>query len=512
MEYELKTEVLQGTEVVFDGCQEQPVDLSLSLPDYCPDIQRILKCQIYPCITAKSIVGDSLEINGNTMLRVLYVDAAGLPIRCCEKLSGFTTNIPMKKTPADPVAFAKAKVEYVNCRATSPRKLDIHGAFSVCAKVIERMPQELVGEIQGEDIQQRKTELSASNIVGMAQEAFTVSEVLEIGSGKPPAESIIRSDCAITLDDKKVLDNKLILQGQVTVKVLYATGMGEDLPEHMEYTIPYSQMVDCMGVSEECICDVRVDALAADVQIRSDAAGENMMFEAEVRAMAMVTAYKNEHVTVVTDAYSTRQNLQTEYRQHTVHKLVEMICDEQIEKNHFEVDDVGIAQVIDVWNEMRSVTAALEDGAIVYTGKYNVCILALGSEGKPFYFERMVDFRCSRDWQEDFEHVKCDAAVQIKSINYRITGNSGIEVKVELCLTAAVLQEISYKAIVAATADTEHPVERDGNAALIIYYAQEGESLWDIARQYHTSVQAIAQENDLPQEEVTSAGMLFIPV
>ena len=34
MEYHLRTEVLQGTEVVFDGCQEQPVDLTLSLPDY----------------------------------------------------------------------------------------------------------------------------------------------------------------------------------------------------------------------------------------------------------------------------------------------------------------------------------------------------------------------------------------------------------------------------------------------------------------------------------------------
>ena len=79
MEYHLRTEVLQGTEVVFDGCQEQPVDLTLSLPDYCPDIQRILKCQIYPCITSKSIVGDSLEVNGNTMLRILYVDSVGLP-------------------------------------------------------------------------------------------------------------------------------------------------------------------------------------------------------------------------------------------------------------------------------------------------------------------------------------------------------------------------------------------------------------------------------------------------
>lgn len=35
MEYHLRTEVLQGTEIVFDGCQEQPVDLTLSLPDYC---------------------------------------------------------------------------------------------------------------------------------------------------------------------------------------------------------------------------------------------------------------------------------------------------------------------------------------------------------------------------------------------------------------------------------------------------------------------------------------------
>ena len=147
MEYHLRTEVLQGTEVVFDGCQEQPVDLTLSLPDYCPDIQRILKCQIYPCITSKSIVGDSLEVNGNTMLRILYVDSVGLPIRCCEKISTFTTNIPMKKTLDNPIAFVKAKVEYVNCRATSPRKLDIHGAFSVCAKVLEHVPQDIFVEV-----------------------------------------------------------------------------------------------------------------------------------------------------------------------------------------------------------------------------------------------------------------------------------------------------------------------------------------------------------------------------
>ena len=80
--------------------------------------------------------------------------------------------------------FVKAKVEYVNCRATSPRKLDIHGAFSVCAKVLEHVPQDILCDIEGDDIQQMKSEIEASNIAGMTQEAFSVSEVLEISSGK----------------------------------------------------------------------------------------------------------------------------------------------------------------------------------------------------------------------------------------------------------------------------------------------------------------------------------------
>ena len=44
----LNREVLSASEAVYDGCQEQPIDLDISLPDYCPDIQRVLKCQVNP--------------------------------------------------------------------------------------------------------------------------------------------------------------------------------------------------------------------------------------------------------------------------------------------------------------------------------------------------------------------------------------------------------------------------------------------------------------------------------
>ena len=43
MDYMMDRGMLGLQEVIYDGCQEQAVDLDISLPDYCPDIQKILK-------------------------------------------------------------------------------------------------------------------------------------------------------------------------------------------------------------------------------------------------------------------------------------------------------------------------------------------------------------------------------------------------------------------------------------------------------------------------------------
>ena len=56
MEYKQRREPIAVNEVICDRCQEQPVDLELTLPDYCPDIQKILKCQICPSVTSASIL------------------------------------------------------------------------------------------------------------------------------------------------------------------------------------------------------------------------------------------------------------------------------------------------------------------------------------------------------------------------------------------------------------------------------------------------------------------------
>ncbi|MCI8502101.1 MAG: LysM peptidoglycan-binding domain-containing protein, partial [Oscillospiraceae bacterium] len=45
-----------------------------------------------------------------------------------------------------------------------------------------------------------------------------------------------------------------------------------------------------------------------------------------------------------------------------------------------------------------------------------------------------------------------------------------------------------------------------------LYFADEGDQIWDIAKRYHTSVGAILEENDLDTETMKQGGMILIPL
>ena len=89
MEYDIKKDIFATDEIFFEGCQEQAVDLDFNLPDYCPDIQKILKCQVYPQITSRGLSSNRLDIDGNAIVKVLYIDSDKKGIRFCEQTTPF---------------------------------------------------------------------------------------------------------------------------------------------------------------------------------------------------------------------------------------------------------------------------------------------------------------------------------------------------------------------------------------------------------------------------------------
>ena len=81
MEYSLKQENCTICENLLRSSSEQPVDLELTLPDHCPDIERILKCRMEHSITSEIITGSRLDIDGMISVRLYYLDSKKQAIR-----------------------------------------------------------------------------------------------------------------------------------------------------------------------------------------------------------------------------------------------------------------------------------------------------------------------------------------------------------------------------------------------------------------------------------------------
>ena len=60
MDFKLNREEITSAEVIFDDTQEQSVELDYVLPDYFPEIFKIIKCMTSPKILSYSTAGARL--------------------------------------------------------------------------------------------------------------------------------------------------------------------------------------------------------------------------------------------------------------------------------------------------------------------------------------------------------------------------------------------------------------------------------------------------------------------
>lgn len=512
MEYQLRKETCSVCESIFDGTSEQPVDLDFSLPDYCPDIERILKCKIYPSITSKNISGDRLDVDGVAVIKLFYLDSKKQAIRCCEHTSPYSCSFNIKNTSQDMVAVVKLRVDYLNCRALSPRRLDIHGAFSVCASVYAKGEQEYCCGIDGNDIQQKKHNEMISTLSGMGQQQFSVSEVLDIGQGKASPETIIRSELSVNIQDCKALSDKLMLKGEVILRILYITDIETGAEDTMSFNIPISQVIDVQGISETSQNDISVDIMGFDVTLKSEYDESSTLVTLDAHLCATVFAYDEKSIDLIDDVYSTAYELDTSFKQTPIIHLISNINMSSTVKDEIKTGDNNITKVIDIWSDSINFITSYENDIMTVKGKINCCILALDSNNTPFYVERTLDFMFNPDIIKGLGSVTNHSEISLIALNFRITGENSIEIKADMRFKSSVFETGVKKAVVFVSGNEDNKREKDKTAALTLYYADEGENLWSIARLYCTSVEAIKLENDLTDDIIQARGMILIPM
>lgn len=491
---------------VFCGTSEQPVDLDIALPDYCPDISRILKCQAVPQVTSRSLAGERLTVEGSTIIRVFYGDEEGI-LRCCELSSAFSADFNLRMQPEQPAVFTDIRVDFMNCRAVTKRRVDIHCAFTVTAHVWGQQRQELLTAARGCGVHTKNMELPVCCHIATVQQPISLTEEFMPESGRAAPETILRFSAEGRVHESKAVAGKMMVKGEVQVHVLYETDAVAGAVETVSYAIPFSQILDIDGLDPECICTTRLELLSVQVQLNEMDSTNGAAFEAEIRGAVCVTACKQQMLPVILDAYST--DCHCELVEETVSLWNNDTSIECMMDAHGTLSDCELATVVDAWHDLRNFTTAVKDGRLHWNGRLGVSLLLKDENGQAAYQETMLDMTDSVPWNG--EEVQLDPRISVNSMAYRLNGAGALEIRAQVQLHSPVQTVQKHHIVKDIIPDLQRPKVKDPSCMMTLYYAEPGESVWRIASRYNTTEEAIRNENDLKSETIETAGMLFIP-
>ena len=492
---------------VLDTVAEQLADVDLTLPDYCPDIEKILKCTLTPKIQSKSLTGGQLCIEGICVVSVMYIDSIKKSIRCCEQNVNFSQSFSIKETPDNYVILTKTKSEYINCRALSPRRLVMHGAFSLYAKVLSSKKTNIFISNDSQ-IETYTNTVRCADLKSLCQEQFSVCEEILI-SDKPSVESVLHSDVSVSIMDSKAVTGKLMLNGEINLRMFYLTDIESGETAKLDYVLPFNQIIDCEGINENTVNCLNCEVMSYDIRLKNDMLSEKPSVLLDIKLCVTEEGFIISDENIITDAYSTLCVSQPKLEQVMFIEEVTSLIEVHMKKVSVKVDDGKISKILDIFCENITSEKTYIEGKIAIKGKINICMFALNQDSIPIFIERSFDYEHIPSMISDY--TKLDLRTpKISSMSYRLADDSTVEIRCEIKLSADAKKEELISVVNDVELFEDKPINSDG-CALTLYFANAGENLWEIAKSHNTRLDLLLLENSIEKHILDFPQMLLIP-
>ncbi len=500
MEHRINKETAVCSKRVLDTEITQAVEHDFILPDYCPDIFRVLKCFVIPGVISTSINGSRLSFELSVTMRVMYRSESG-GIACIEHTCEYTKSADLPADADEPSVSVTPYVQNVNCRASDKRRADVRASVvcRVCVDAEDR--RQLVSGAYGGGIQLKKEQSVYPTERIVAAKRITVIEELELAAGKPAFGSVLRCGTSVTPGDSRIMSGKLITKGEAEISLMYLPKGVDEPPESMRFSIPFSQILDVEGLEEELDTDVSVTPARCVITPRE----ENGLLECELILTVSITAMRCTTGSLVTDAYSTRCECEPERMTQPVTLPPEKLRIASPAECTLGSTEGGISRVYDLWTDSLAASVINTDEGSAVSGRVTFCMLAALSDGTPCYVEKECPFTAPVEAQ-----AGSPVTVKAQPCSYTLTESGTVQGRSELDITVSRIPAAGGEYLSDIRLLTDQPKQPDSGCAVKICFSDSSESVWDIAKRYSTEPEAIEEQN--PSSDGAKRRALIIPI
>lgn len=491
-------------------------DDDFNVPDMKPDISKLIKTQGEIKFNDQKINNGKLYTSGFLCFQVLYLsDETNRPVHCLQGQIPFEEIINLNDSCNQDTSTIKYEIEDITANIINSRKLSLKALVRLCVSVEDIYDEESAVSVDAEpDVQSMTKQIDVTNLAVNKKDNYRFRDEIVLPSGKSCISEILYSNVELKNVEVRLLTDKFLAKGELSVFILY-TGDSENSPmEYYETELPFSSTIDCNGCTEDMTPNISLDIVGRNVSVKPDSDGEERIIDLEAILELAIKIYEETQMQILQDVYSPIREITPVYKEAQYENLLMRNSNKARVTDRIRIEDNSprLLQICYGSGNVKIDGVEMMENGLQVEGVIDVSILYISADDtQPLQaIQSSVPFTQVIEIKDIKPDSVYDVTADIEQINVMMLDTQEVEVKASIVLNVIVFDKLTESFIVDFK---EEPMDFDKlqeEPGMVGYIVKPGDTLWKIAKRYHTTVGAIMDINDLDSETIYPGDHLLI--
>lgn len=483
--------------VAWEVKQEEQTQ-EVKVPDAMPDIGTVLGAWGQPVIRGKTWHGSGMSVSGGVMAWVLYAPEDGTMPRVVECWIPYQVRWDFPQTQRDGTMLVRTLLQNIDARSVSPRKLMVRMVVSTVGEALEPVKLELYTPQQlPEDVCILRRSYPVCLPREAGEKSFVLEEELQLPSDCTDAQKLMHYSLQPEITDQKIMADKVVFRGSARIHGLCRCA--DYSLRHFTLEVPFSQY----GELERQYDDTALARLWPEVSNVELELAQDGKLHLRAGIVGQYSICDRPVLEVAEDAYCPGREVTPKWETLELPGILEQRKDILHAEQTLPVEAESI---LDVRLCMEHPEQTRTPEGLRLQQRAGFQLLYTDGEG--------ILRNGDAHWEGQLE---LDAAAETKLLSTafpiglpaagRTPGE--VSVSVEIGLETIAISEQRIEMITGL--ELGDAVAPDPGRPSLILRRTGGDSLWQIAKQYGTTMESIKNVNSLEQEPEAEK-ILLIPV
>lgn len=519
----------------FASAQSQiTLDDDYNVPDYRPDIVKVLKEKGELHFDEVKAAAGAAWLKGRLVFRVLYrSDQENGKISCLKGEIPFQEKLNMDGVQEYDVIQASGEIEDLTIGVIHSRKISVRAVILLKTEEPQEKEDELCVGIEADDgCEKRYRNTNILQLLCMKRDQCRQKSEITLPSSKPNVQEILWKSLEIRNLDTKMGQDGVKLSGEVLISVLYQEEEETDRVQWYETVIPLDCGVECdAGTEADIIYKVKARPASMELEVKPDYDGEERVLVLELVMNLDIRVWKEQEISMLEDVYSLKKEI-IPVRTGVTLQHISVKNDSQCrltEQMELAESQEKILQICSCEGTVHLESTELTEQGVRAEGILVTELLyittddqmPIGSAREIYPFEQLIEIpqqtvRTERNKPEGPETLEQKNKLQteldcrISQLSAVMLDQDHVEIKAVIGLNLLAFEQEQIDNI---TDTCEEPLDMEQlqkRPGLVGYIAKDGDSLWSIAKENHTTVEDILRDNHRTDENLCRGEKILI--